>query len=461
MTDNNQIANIKDFRKKKYLNIGSLIFGIIFIYLIITIIMYLTAPHITPYEVREGEILKDSSYTGLAIRDETVVYSDAGGYINYYTQNNAKVRYGTNIYALSDEAIDITENTSEEIALSEEEKNTLFLKMQTFSENYKDSSFSDTYLLKDDIETAVSSISSQSKLDQLNAALNSGSLSNMTLFSASDDGVVVYSVDGMEGLTKDTVTPEHLNKANYSKTEFTNNTKISSGEPVYKLVTDDSWMLVIELEKETAKALEGKKEVKVTFSKDNQAVWAGFETKEVDGKTLAYLTFSDSMIRYANERYLDIQLVLEDESGLKIPKSAVTEKSFYVVPKSYITQGGNSNESGVLRRTVDKSGKEITEFLSTDIYYENEDIVYLDPNAFEKGDVLVKPESSETYDLKKQETLKGVFNINKGYAVFKQIHILCESEEYYIVEEGNSYGLTNYDRIALDSSGIKENDVVY
>ena len=45
--------------------------------------------------------------------------------------------------------------------------------------------------------------------------------------------------------------------------------------------------------------------------------------------------------------------------------------------------------------------------------------------------------------------------------MFKQITILCESDTYYIVEEGNSYGLSNYDHIALDSSNIQENDVVF
>ena len=31
------------------------------------------------------------------------------------------------------------------------------------------------------------------------------------------------------------------------------------------------------------------------------------------------------MIRYVNDRYLDIELILEDETGLKIPKSAVSQ----------------------------------------------------------------------------------------------------------------------------------------
>ena len=45
---------------------------------------------------------------------------------------------------------------------------------------------------------------------------------------------------------------------------------------------------------------------------------------------------------------LNIELILEDESGLKIPKSAVVEEQFYIVPEEYITTGGNSSSSGVM-----------------------------------------------------------------------------------------------------------------
>ena len=442
-------SNIRTYRKKKYINIGLIIFGIIFLYLIITIVLYLTAPRITPYEVREGSILKDNAYTGIAIRNEDVVNSDYGGYINYYTTDNSKVRAGTNIYTLSNEKLSFSNGSAEDnITLSEEQKNALSLKMQTFSESFKDASFSDMYLFKNELESSLQSISSQSKMDQLNSALNNGTLSDMNLYSTDDDGIVVYSVDGMEGLTKDTVTLESLDKSNYRKIEFANNTKVNAGDPVYKLVTDESWTLVTEISK-------------VRFTKDNQSLWGSLEMKEINGHILAYLGFDNSMIRYVNERYLDIEMILEDQSGLKIPKSAETEKDFYVVPKSYITQGGNSLEQGVLKQTTNKNGEQITEFLPVNIYYEEEESVYLDPNVFQKNDIIIKPESTETYTLRETKPLKGVYNINKGYAMFKQINVLCESEEYYIVEEGNSYGLSNYDRIALDSTGIKENDIVF
>ncbi len=36
-----------------------------------------------------------------------------------------------------------------------------------------------------------------------------------------------------------------------------------------------------------------------------------------------------------------------------------------------------------------------------------------------------------------EETLYGVYNINKGYAVFREVTIIDENEEYCIVESNN------------------------
>ncbi len=62
--------------------------------------------------------------------------------------------------------------------------------------------------------------------------------------------------------------------------------------------------------------------------------------------------------------------------------------------------------------------------------------------------------------LKEKKSLKGVYNINKGYAVFKQIDILAQNNKYTIVDTGTSYGVALYDHIALDGSKIKENQLV-
>lgn len=459
---NNENPKVIKFHKKSQLNIGIIIFGIIFIYLIATVVMYLTAPHITVYEVRQGSILKDYAYTGLAIRDEIVVNATESGYINYYAQDTSKVKVGANIYTLSEKKLKFDEtSTTTEFEISSEIEHNLSLKVQKFVQNYHDTNFSDVYDLKSDIKNSLSHLNSQSKSDQLANMISQNTLSGTTVYTSVDDGVVVYSIDGLEGITTDTASLKDLNVSKHKKTEFTNNTKVKSGDAIYKIITNDSWSLMIELNKDTYSILKEKEYVKVNFTKDDQVLWSTLETRSNKGKYVAFLHFENSMVRYAKDRFLDIELILEDESGLKIPKSAKTEKEFYVVPKSYITFGGNNGKEGILKQTKNADGNTITEFVNASIYYEDEEVVFLDPNEFPKGTIVIKPETNETFELNEKKTLPGVYCINKGYAVFKQINILCESDSYYIIEEGNSYGLSNYDHIALDSNGIKENDVVF
>ena len=119
------------------------------------------------------------------------------------------------------------------------------------------------------------------------------------------------------------------------------------------------------------------------------------------------------MVRYVGERFLDIELILEDETGLKIPKSSVTEKEFYIIPEDYITLGGNSSQSGVL---VQSDGEDAS-FHAVDVYYRDSEtgMVYLNMDELKKGDVLIKPDSADTYTISEKASLQGVYNINKGY----------------------------------------------
>lgn len=462
MKSESKESNILKFRKEKHLNIGIVTFGIIFIYLIATIIMYITAPRITAYEVRQGSILKDHSYSALAIRDEMIATASDSGYINYYTEDNSKVKVGTAVYTISTNELHFDTQVSDENAvLTDNETKALSTKVDNFNENFKTDDFSTVYLFKDDLQNSIAEYTSYSRLDQFHQLINGGAYSNIFMKYSDRDGVIVLSSDGMESLTKDKVTLKDLKKDNYTKTEYSNNAAIMSGDPIYKLITSDYWTLMFEISEETAELLQEKNTVKIKFKKDNQELRAGFEIIDMSGSKVVAITLNNSMIRYCNDRYLDIELILEDETGLKIPKTAETSKEFLVAPTSYLTQGGNSNDDGVLVKSTNSDDESITEFKKVTIYYQEDEMMYLDPNELPEGTTLLKPDSAETYTLSEIRSLKGVFSINKGYAVFKQIRILCESDDYYIVEEGNDFGLSNYDHIALHSEGIIENDVVF
>ena len=77
------------------------------------------------------------------------------------------------------------------------------------------------------------------------------------------------------------------------------------------------------------------------------------------------------------------------------------------------------------------------------------------------GTFLVQEDSQERFQIGTRSTIQGVYNINKGYTQFRQIDILYQNEEFALVKEGTSYGLTVYDRIVLNSEAVDEDEVIY
>ena len=61
------------------INIGKLIFLVIFIYMLFSVYTYWSREKIQPYEVTEGAIVNDRNYTGIILRKETTQYLDTSG----------------------------------------------------------------------------------------------------------------------------------------------------------------------------------------------------------------------------------------------------------------------------------------------------------------------------------------------------------------------------------------------
>ena len=457
--------SLKKYKSRRELNIGIFLFAVVLIYLVVTVIMYLTGDNISVYEVRKGSIVNDNSYTGLIIREETSIEAEAGGYISYYQNENSKVKSGTDIYAVSKSPLDTElsgdneENGISSASLNQEVQSGIALDLQSFNENFDSQNFSSVYSLKNEISNTLQNALSETRTEHLDAVI-AASGEDVSSFQADRDGIVAFSVDGYESLTKDIFTSDSFDRSDYENTVLSDGTYINAGEPVYRMITSEDWSVIVPLEKETAEALaeDETQSVRVRIDKDSETLWADFSILEKGEDYYGCLDFDNSMIRYADERFLNIELILEDETGLKIPKSSVVEENFYVIPEDYITTGGNSSSDGVMVRDSDGSGvfQEISVF---DITEDGE--AYVSREDLSEGDVLIRPESSETYTVEEVRTLTGVYNINRGYAVFKKVTILCENDEYYIVQEGEDYGLYNYDHIVQDGSGVRPDEVVF
>lgn len=463
LSDNGSNKIVK-YRKPLNINIGMVIFAAIFVYIIICIFSYFTQKHIVPYEVKAGSLSSNNIYQGIALRNEEVVNAEQAGYINYYAREGERVAVNNLVYTL-DESGRLSEYLNAENAgentLSEEDLSELKSEILGFVSGFDAENFSSVYDFKYNVKGTVLKLANANILENADK-INSAGLSELVSFCrAPDTGIVIYSVDGYEELTLEQITKEMFDTKAYEKKQLISNELIAAGEPVYKLSKDEDWSIVIQVDEEKAEELEKLEYVKVRFLRNQDTSWGQVSRyTNPDGDIFVALTFNNSMVTFCTERFIDIELITEDEKGLKVPNSAIVEKEFFIIPKEYVTNGGKSGNPGVLREIYTEDGAASSEFIETTIYNETQTECYLDDSQLRIGDYIIKPESTQKEVVSKRGSLTGVYNVNKGYADFKQIDVLYNNDEYSIIKPNTQYGLAVYDYIALDASSVEDNEIL-
>ena len=460
-----KVTKIKKYRKPLNINIGMVIFAGIFLYVCICISMYFKDNHIRPYEVREGSLSSENLYTGIIIREENIITAEASGYVNYYAREGERVAVGNLVYTVDETGRLSDYINSEELGtnvLSDSDLLQLKSEIVNFVHGFTPENYASTYSFKYAVKGTVLKFANVSLMDSIND-LNNGELRSMvTLARAPQSGIVMYWTDGYEALKPSEVTANMLKTSDYEKNQLLSNELIATEDAVYKICSNENWSLVIQVDEARATELEQAEVVKVRFMKNQNESWANISILyNSDGNIYAQLSFTNSMISFVNDRFLEVELLLHEETGLKIPNSSIVEREFFLIPEAYITRSGSTDSYGVLRETVLEDGTPSTAYIEVSIYSLVDGEYYVDAGALQSGDHLFMPDSTETYTVSKRDTLTGVYNMNKGYADFKQIEILYHNEEYSIVRSNTEYGLNVYDLIVQDASSVTADQFIY
>lgn len=471
-------------RKVAGLNIGTIMFGILFIYMSFSAILYFTTTHIESYQVTSGPLSRNETYTGLAIREETVCTAPSSGYITYYAREGSKINASGAVYGLSS-----TKKSTSTASLTTEELLKIRNDMMSFSKGFNSSKFNNTYSFKYELkgnilqyaesENSSSAPLTSDEYDESDDSSGKDNITNSNVYAGNEsicqsqsDGIILYSTDNYEGKTIDTVTAEDFDQNSYHETDLKTSDSVQSGDDVYTIITDERWSLLIPLSDKQAEKLKDRSTIRVKFLKDDMTQNGDFSIITIDGGKYGQIDFNKGLIRYASDRFLDIELVTNTVVGLKIPLSSIVTKDFYVVPSRMATT--QNNETGFM---LASGNKDSGTFKSVSIYASVEDtsvsklatdgsedqpmIYYIDKSSFKEGDALIDPDTGEKYIIGETDTLEGVYCINKGYAVFRRIEILDQNEEYAIVSKNTSYGLARYDHIVRNADKVKEEDILY
>jgi hypothetical protein len=168
------------------------------------------------------------------------------------------------------------------------------------------------------------------------------------------------------------------------------------------------------------------------------------------------------MSAFSGERFLDVELVLGDERGLKVPNSSIIQKEFYLINDNFVIHDTVNDIYYIMITGYDETGQAVTMRKEISVYAHDDKlhVYYVDETIITAGDVLHLENSQEVFVVKERGTLTGVYNINKGYADFKEITILAQNDEYAIVKPNSTYGLRVYDYIALKADTVSDDQFI-
>lgn len=451
---------IVKFKPLYHLNIAVIVSAILLIYLGFHVISYLTRKNIPIYEVQAGTIAQNNHYQALAIRSESVINTDHKGKPFYYAQNGTTVGVMSDAYALDDTGTLVDKMNSASTSLSDvndKDLSSLQESLSSFVQNYDPNTFSKAYTFYSDLSDSMNQtfhLNTAAQFeDQIQSAENAGTYHK---YKSAGTGYLLFSLDGGEGLTVDNFTEDSLNDS-YKVVDLRTTEEVEEGKPIYKLVTSDNWNLIMKINDATKQRIGDSKNIRIRFDDDQAETICGVNYIEKDGNTYLNLELNDSVERYAAERVVSIELILDKQNGLKIPNSAITEKDFFVIPKEYFLQGNDSDKRGLMVVSGDTDT-----FVTPTIFYETEDSLYIDNESVKADEEIRLPDSIKRYRVgTKTGKLKGVFNVNKGYAIFNRVEVLFQNNDYSVISSGTAYGISLYDHIALDGKDVSENEIIH
>ncbi len=281
------------------------------------------------------------------------------------------------------------------------------------------------------------------------------------MIKAQKSGIVIYVIDGYENKDINSLRISDFDKTNYKSKTNKSNDLIAAGTPIYKTISNEKWDIIIPLSEDDVKKFYEDTLIKIRFKDDGITTVGDFEIIYIENNPYGKITLEQYMVRYAGERFVDIQIVDKPIEGLKIPKCSLVNMDFYTIPERFATYGGNTKDVGFLLEKYDEDGKITVEYVNPQIYQCIDGQYYVSTQEFKAGMNLTLKDNSEKYTISAKSSLTGVYNVNNGYCVFREVHILAENMDYYIIESGTTYGLLVFDHIVLDSNTVYENQIVY
>ncbi len=456
--------NVITFPKQSKFNISIVVLLAVFVYMVVAVYSYFSKEHIVGYEVREGALVEESRFEAVIMREEQMLLSDGAGYLNFFVADKERIGVGNLVYALdeSGSVMDYvsTSNFSEN-SLNDSTINEFRDKLDAFVQKFDKRDLGSLYQLDATLRSQTQKIANNRLLNDIDKMT---SLKGLVQYHyATSAGNVVFWKDGLEQLEPQNITKELFEKSDYAIEQCYNNILVAPGDFVYKLFDSEKWSVAFVTEDEAlAQRYLEEEVVQVRFLKNDITIWGTVSlVQNALGETVVVLSFQSSSINFASDRFVEIEIDMEQEKGLKIPISAIVQKEFYLVPEAYVMYMEEEDAYYINVESYMENGEKTIKFIEITPYSLTDGMYYLDDVSISMGSRLVATQLTEPYVISTTASLTGVYNMNKGYADFKQIRVKQQNDTYAIVESDTQYGLNTYDYIILNAGAVSEGDFLY
>ncbi len=472
--ENNKVIRYKN---RWHGSVIGFLFLFIFVYLAVQLYFFFTKEKISIFEVQEkAQYSTATDYRGFITRDEQVVTLEKDSYVNYSVREGLKAALGSTIYTTQDISSitdALVKEYSSEQALSTSSISTLKTKLEKAARHDLDSNFSLAYQDKNDLEVSVFDAYLMAASD----LLEDFSLEDEYCVKSDQSGYILFRTDSYDGYTPEDVTLSCFDEDTYSIKVYGNGEQRSKGDFAYKLVPDDSFSITFPISETDAASYRNKEYISIELTSIGVTVSGAFDIYTAsDGTTMATVSLNKYGSSYLTERFVDFKIAEDDITGYKIPKSAVLSKDFLVVPEQYVINS-STNGVGVFKEVVQSDGSAQAVFTKISIYAKQGKSYYIAASGLTTDDYLIgasveknddgtetiTTDTTDRHLIAVSAPLSGVYSVNKGYCIFRQVDILSETSDnnYYIINTGTYYGLSAYDRIILNADLVTENQIIY
>lgn len=458
-------------------------------YLLGYVYKFLNKESIAVETVQPGTIEVSKDYRGVIIRDEYIIKSTVDGAITSYYTEGEKVKKNSIVCSIKDSnqvqsleeqilqkdnEISKIQNNRSDISLIQDDIDKINVKIENIAANYitggLENKINNLYSFRNRLDSEITlrnqilisdSQGSAKAITEERAKLDEQLRNSINDLLAPESGIISFSIDGFEDVyTIDKVQALKPEQTEMEIEQYTiNSNNIKADEPVFRIIDDFKWYIASYIpDDDTNGWAIGDSKILTTF-KDEKNISLEVKIQDIiqgDNKRLIVFCTDRNMMDFINSRSILFQVEKKAYEGLKVPNTAIVEKSVVKIPASAVADN-----------TVIKVQESSNMPISVRITHSDEtgEYVYIlqDFINIKIGDSILQNHGGEQKYIIPEDSaasLPGVYIVNSGNAELKIVKIIQQDNTHSIVEAVGTNPLLAYDRIISDVKSVQDGDLI-